>query len=51
MSQNGLDALWDALRGDLTPEAERMLLRLIKAHVRLLAELARVAQAETATGD
>lgn len=40
----GLDALWDALSADMSPDTERMLLRLIKAHVRLLAELVRVAE-------
>lgn len=44
MEKSGLDALWQALSADLAPDAQRMLIRLIKAHVQFLAEIVRVAE-------
>lgn len=44
MESPGLDALWDTLKADLPPDAERMLLRLIKAHVQFLAEVIKAAE-------
>lgn len=42
--ESGLEALWETVSDGLAPDVERMLLRLIKAHVRLLAELVRTAE-------
>lgn len=39
-----LGDLWNALSADLSPDAEKMLLRLIKAHAALLRELVEAAE-------
>lgn len=44
-----LSELWAAMSDDLSPEAERLLMRLLKAHAALLAEL--VAAAERMADD
>lgn len=40
----GLDTLWEALGSDLPPDTQRMLLRLIRAHVQFLTELVKAAE-------
>lgn len=37
-----LDAFWQVLTDDLSPDLERMLRRLVKAQARLLAEMVRI---------
>lgn len=44
MESTGLDTLWEALSRGLPPETERILIRLIKAHVHFLSELVKVAE-------